>query len=221
MAFRLISNLTIFALASLPVVTASAVPTESVRRTAGYITSPQCSPSRAGLITGHDQARFGFKEISLCPLPSEEITVAERLRPAGYRTRFIGKWHLDVNILCGRWLLKNLPTVQRAGRGFIVPPGVNAPFTPQAQGLDDYYDGELKQCHTNFTLDDFALAEPKTVQDDRFHVDVQSDAAVTFIDKNHAEPKQSSGAGGNGSSVCAAVRPHPRNSGASRQYFDR
>lgn len=159
-----------------------------VRCTAGYITSPQCSPSRAGLITGRHQARFGVEEISLCPLPADEITIAERLRPAGYRTGFVGKWHLDVNILCGRWLLKNLPTVQRAGRGFVVPPRVNVPFTPHAQGFDDYYDGEMKQYHTNFNLDGDALSEPKMVRDERFRVDVQSDAAVAFIDKNHDEP---------------------------------
>jgi arylsulfatase A-like enzyme len=77
-----------------------ALAASGVRCTAGYITAPQCSPSRAGLLTGRYQARFGVEEIAQCPLPLEEVTLAERLKPAGYRTGFVGKWHLDVNPLC-------------------------------------------------------------------------------------------------------------------------
>lgn len=67
----------------------------------GYVTHPYCGPSRAGLITGRYQARFGM-EINLTNarfdihsgLPLTEITFAERLKRAGYRTGMIGKWHL-------------------------------------------------------------------------------------------------------------------------------
>lgn len=161
---------------------------DGARCTAGYITSPQCSPSRAGLITGRYQARFGVEEISLCPLPVEEITIAERLKTAGYRTGFVGKWHLDVNVVCGKWILKNVPNVKRQGNRFILPPNVNQPFAPQAQGFDDYYNGELKHYHTNYTLDGTSQARPELAHDDRFRVDVQSDAAVAFIEKNHSDP---------------------------------
>ena len=65
-----------------------------VRCTAGYITSPQCSPSRAGLITGCYQQRYGIDTIPDMPLPREAVTLAERLGPAGYRCGFVGKWHL-------------------------------------------------------------------------------------------------------------------------------
>ncbi len=54
-----------------------------VRCTAGYITAPQCSPSRAGLITGRYQQRFGFDTIPDGPLPLEEIKLAERLKKVG------------------------------------------------------------------------------------------------------------------------------------------
>jgi arylsulfatase A-like enzyme len=54
-----------------------------VRCTAGYITGPQRSPSRAGLLTGRSQTRFGVEEIAQCPLPLAEVTLAERLKPAG------------------------------------------------------------------------------------------------------------------------------------------
>ena len=55
-----------------------------VRCTAGYVTSPQCSPSRAGIITGCYQQRYGIDTIPDVPLPAEAITLAERLGPAGY-----------------------------------------------------------------------------------------------------------------------------------------
>ncbi len=46
---------------------------------------PQCFPSRARLITGRYQTRFGVEEIAVCPLPVEEVTVAERSKSAGYQ----------------------------------------------------------------------------------------------------------------------------------------
>ena len=159
-----------------------------VRCTAGYITAPQCSPSRAGLITGRYQARFGVEEIALCPLPLEEVTIAERLKPAGYRNGFVGKWHLDVNVLCEDWLKKNVPDLKPAARGYQVPPGVAEKFSPHAQGFDDYYAGELKRYRANYTLSGKAEPQPRLVSDDRFRVDVQSDAAVAFIEKNKAAP---------------------------------
>jgi len=66
-----------------------------VRMTAGYVTSPQCVPSRAGLLTGRVQNRFGIESngSDVAPL-GDETTLAERLRDAGYATGMVGKWHL-------------------------------------------------------------------------------------------------------------------------------
>jgi len=82
-----------------------------VRCAAGYITSPQCSPSRAGIITGCFQQRFGIDTIPDVPLPREAVTLAERLGPAGYRCGFVGKWHLEPNVTCVRWMKKELPNM--------------------------------------------------------------------------------------------------------------
>lgn len=74
--------------------------------TDGYVTAPVCGPSRAGLQTGRHQDRFGF-EYNNGParrdvdenlgLPVDEITIAAALKPLGYRTGLIGKWHLGAN----------------------------------------------------------------------------------------------------------------------------
>jgi len=72
-----------------------------VRFTAGYVAAPNCSPSRAGLLTGRTPTRFGYEfnptgalnEDPAFGLPAEEVTVAESLHDAGYTTGLIGKWH--------------------------------------------------------------------------------------------------------------------------------
>ena len=72
-----------------------------VRFTDGYVAGPNCSPSRAGLLTGRTPTRFGYEfnptgarnEEPGFGLPSKEVTIAEALQDAGYTTGLIGKWH--------------------------------------------------------------------------------------------------------------------------------
>ncbi|MEO1511643.1 MAG: sulfatase-like hydrolase/transferase, partial [Planctomycetota bacterium] len=72
---------------------------EGVRFTQGYVTHAVCGPSRAGMITGRYQDRFGS---SINPtvnpavpngVPRTERTLAELLRAAGYESMAVGKWH--------------------------------------------------------------------------------------------------------------------------------
>ncbi len=78
-----------------------ALAAHGMRCTSGYVTGPNCSPSRAGLLTGRTPTRFGYEfnptgarnEEPGIGLPSEEVTIAEVLQNAGYTTGLIGKWH--------------------------------------------------------------------------------------------------------------------------------
>ena len=99
----------------------------------GYVASPVCSPSRAGLLTGRDPRRFGYEENlnnsaanyatrpDLLGLPPGEHTLGDHLRAAGYATALIGKWH------------------QGMGEG----------FHPNARGFD-HFCGMLGGSHTYF-----------------------------------------------------------------------
>ena len=75
-----------------------------VNCTEGYVSSPVCSPSRAGLLTGINQVKFGHDnnlggnqkgfDPEFLGLPISEKTVADHLKSLGYTNGLIGKWHL-------------------------------------------------------------------------------------------------------------------------------
>jgi len=71
---------------------------EGMKWTDFYVTSPVCTPSRAGLLTGRYNVRCGFTHVlfphSETGLDPWEITIADALKPRGYATACIGKWHL-------------------------------------------------------------------------------------------------------------------------------
>ena len=93
-----------------------ALAASGVRFTSGYVSGPYCSPTRAGLLTGRYQTRFGheFNPGAKGPdtgLPLTEATIADRLKKAGYATGLVGKWHL----------------------------GDGAKYHPQQRGFDEFF----------------------------------------------------------------------------------
>lgn len=99
---------------------------EGARFTSGYVTAAFCAASRAALLTGKYQTRFGFEHNPIgaknaaagIGLPIQEQTIGQRLRDVGYATALIGKWHL----------------------------GGTAPFHPQRRGFDEFF-GFLHEGH--------------------------------------------------------------------------
>lgn len=78
---------------------------EGVRCTAGYTTAPQCTPSRAGMLSGINQSRFGVETVIGSPfekfaeekkwgIPHGIKLFPDYLKPYGYVTACVGKWHL-------------------------------------------------------------------------------------------------------------------------------
>ncbi|XP_033123969.1 arylsulfatase B-like [Anneissia japonica] len=64
-----------------------------------YYVQPICSPTRSQLMTGRYQIRYGLQHAVLNPyapacLPTDEVTLAQKMKEAGYSTHMIGKWHL-------------------------------------------------------------------------------------------------------------------------------
>jgi arylsulfatase A-like enzyme len=75
-----------------------------VRFTNGFVSHPFCSPTRAGLMTGRYQQRFGYENNpvydpadTISGVPLEETTLPQVLKTAGYVTGHIGKWHLGAH----------------------------------------------------------------------------------------------------------------------------
>jgi arylsulfatase A len=90
-----------------------------LRFTQAYSASPVCSPSRASILTGKHPARLGLTNFMggerkdpaspvlpapwVHALPATELTIAERLKPLGYQTGFVGKWHVGDGETAAPW----------------------------------------------------------------------------------------------------------------------
>lgn len=171
---------------------------EGVRFTAGYVTAPQCAPSRGGLMTGISQARFGFTDNNHDPgLPPREVleTIPEQLRALGYATGMIGKWHIGYGREPGDNTKKVLiPGNQPWERGFdytLMFPGGGMHFFP--------YDGS--EMAARYATRDHPFgplmlkADPATelvpvrgLPPDTYLTTYFSEQAVEFVERNDGKP---------------------------------
>ena len=159
-----------------------------VRMTAGYVTAPQCTPSRAALITGRYQQKFGVEDNNYSPLPLSQATLAEKLTSVGYKTGIMGKWHLDINASSKHWYDEvYAPGSATPFNENNIPFAEKLKYYPESRGFQDNFVGYSNNYRANFNLAGQTIS-PRTVRDDRFRVDVISDAATAFIDRHKADP---------------------------------
>lgn len=141
-----------------------------VNFTNGYVTAPSCSPSRAGLLTGRYQQRFGH-ETHIFPkysetngMPLAETTIADMLKTCGYRTIALGKWHL----------------------------GYTAKFHPLSRGFTDYYgflEGSRNYRPIRGNILNRLLRDRQPVKEKfEYLTDELGKEAVAYIDKHHKKP---------------------------------
>jgi arylsulfatase A-like enzyme len=153
----------------IPTPNIDALAREGTRFTDAYVTGPHCSPTRAGLLTGRYQQRFGH-EVNMGPdagpnggLPAGETTMADRLKAAGYRTALLGKWHL----------------------------GSARHLHPMSRGFDEFY-GFLGGDHSYVESSPDGmnpLYEARTrVEASGYLTDVLTDRAVAFIRQEKSRP---------------------------------
>lgn len=137
-----------------------------IRFTSGYVSGPYCSPTRAGLLTGRYQTRFGH-EFNPGPqakddfgLSLKETTLAQRLRQLGYTTGLVGKWHLG--------FAEKFHPLERGFQHFFGFLGGAHPYVP-GKGAPVYRDRE-------------------TVDEKAYLTDAFRREAVGFIEKHKSEP---------------------------------
>ena len=144
----------------IPTPNLDALAADGVRFTNGYVSGPYCSPTRAGLLTGRYQNRFGheFNPGGAHGLPLSEQTLADRLRAAGYRTGLVGKWHL----------------------------GNLAQMHPQQRGFDEFF-GFLGGAHSYFEAKGI-LRDTEPVNELDYTTDAFGREASTFIEQHDEKP---------------------------------
>lgn len=142
-----------------------------VRFTDFHSNGPMCSPTRAALLTGLYQSRFGRRfEYALSGargdrgLPLEAVTIAEVLRNAGFATGCFGKWHL----------------------------GYEAPYLPTNQGFDEFRgllsgDGDY-HTHIDRSGKEDWWKNDAIAMEEGYTTELLTRHAIDFIERHHDRP---------------------------------
>jgi arylsulfatase A len=144
-----------------------------VRFTQFYAAAPVCSPSRAAVLTGRFPQRAGVpgnvgSEKGRSGMPTDQFTMAEMMKGAGYKTAHIGKWHL----------------------------GYTPETMPNAQGFDQSF-GHMGGCIDNWShffywngpnRHDLWRDGKEIWEDGRFFPELMIEESERFITENKNDP---------------------------------
>ncbi|MBN8421349.1 MAG: sulfatase [Verrucomicrobia bacterium] len=147
---------------------------QSLVCTNGYVSHPFCSPTRAGIMTGRYQQRFGHEnnpawlpQDTVAGLPLTETTYPQLMQKAGYTTGAVGKWHL----------------------------GAHPQFHPNKRGFDEYF-GALGGGHQYFPGDkggvEYTIPLNRNGKDEpqtKYLTEQFGDEASSFIGRHAGESK--------------------------------
>jgi arylsulfatase A-like enzyme len=148
--------------------------------TNGYVSHPFCSPTRAGLLTGRYQQRFGHEhnptwepENKDLGLPLDQVTLADVMKKAGYKTGAVGKWHL----------------------------GAHPSFHPNRRGFDEYFGllggGHQYLDHNQFKTNPVKAKQEyfiplvrneKPVEENEYLTDALGREAAAFVETQRKDP---------------------------------
>lgn len=140
-----------------------------IRMSNGYASACVCAPTRAGLLTGRYQERFGFYTAphSRIGMPLDEITLADILKKHGYVTGIFGKWHL----------------------------GIKPDYHPLERGFDEFYGFLGHGAHDYFDLtpkpnEEFnaIYRNKEIISDTGYLTDNLAREAIAFINAHKDEP---------------------------------
>lgn len=125
-----------------------------------FSVSPVCAPTRAALLTGRYPLRTGVHGVTKGreTMRSSEITLANCLKPAGYRTALIGKWHL----------------------------GENYPYVPHARGFDEFTG--FRTGHWNWYFNSPVERNGKPSQLKGYIADSLTSEAIGFVKRAKRDP---------------------------------
>lgn len=135
---------------------------EGTRFTEAYANYPLCGPSRACILTGQYPQSHGVVGNDL-QLAQDVPSIAQAFRRAGYRTGYIGKWHLD-----------GVP------RDKFTPPGA------RRHGFDDYW--AAYNCSHDYFDAAYYTDSPEPISIDGYEPETQTELAIEFIEQEDDRP---------------------------------
>lgn len=150
----------------IPTPNIDSIAKNGIRFSQGYVSGPYCSPTRAGLMTGRYQTRFGHEFNSTAQvtgLSLQETTFPERMKSLGYATCAIGKWHL----------------------------GTKPRYRPTRRGFDEFYGtlGNSAFFKPRAFIDSRISDEVRPITDAGFYTtDAYAERAVDWLDRHKDQP---------------------------------